>query len=101
MYNCKNSKYPNCICVRHVLKSKGYRLRNSDAISIPNCAFDSPFFSLNIMLRVSFSPGHDRPCRHCWISSFWTPWENGNYFLKKTLQSIPEQIKRETWHPIS
>ena len=30
-------------------------------------------FSSNIMLRFSFSPGHDRAFRHCWISSFWTP----------------------------
>ena len=29
-------------------------------------------FSLNVVLRVSFSPGRDRACRHCWISSFWT-----------------------------
>ena len=29
--------------------------------------------SLNIMLRVSFSPGRDRAWRQCWISSFWTP----------------------------
>ena len=33
----------------------------------------SRFFPLNIMLRVSFSPGRDRACRHCCISSFWTP----------------------------
>ena len=25
------------------------------------------------MLSVSFSPGRNRACRHCWISSFWTP----------------------------
>ena len=31
------------------------------------------FYSLNIMLRVSFFHGRDRACRHCWISSFWTP----------------------------
>jgi hypothetical protein len=30
-------------------------------------------FSLNLMLWVSFSPGRDRACRYCWISSFWTP----------------------------
>ena len=30
-------------------------------------------FSINIMLRVSFSPGRSRACRHCWISPFWTP----------------------------
>ena len=29
------------------------------------------------MLKVSFSPGRDRIRRHCWISSLWTPWENG------------------------
>ena len=39
-------------------------------------------YSLNTMLRVSFSPGSDRACRHCWIASFWTPWENGRYFRK-------------------
>ena len=30
-------------------------------------------YSLNIMLSVSFSLARDRACRHCWISSFWTP----------------------------
>ena len=40
-----------------------------------------PFFlSLNIMLRVSFSPGRDGAFRHCWISSFWALWEKGNRF---------------------
>ena len=34
-------------------------------------------YSLNIMLRVHFSPGRDRACRHCWISCFLPPWENG------------------------
>ena len=39
------------------------------------------FFPLNIMLRVSFSPGRDRACRHCWISSFWTPSGKRRLFL--------------------
>ena len=30
-------------------------------------------FSLNIMFRVSFSPGRDSACHHSWTSSFWTP----------------------------
>ena len=30
-------------------------------------------YSLKIMLRVSFCPGRDHACRHCWISSFRTP----------------------------
>ena len=38
-------------------------------------------YSLNIMLRVSFSLGRERACRHCWISSFRTPRENGYYTL--------------------
>ena len=36
--------------------------------------FDSFWiFSLNKMLRVSFSPGRDRACRLFWISYFWIP----------------------------
>ena len=30
-------------------------------------------FFFNIMLRVSFPPGYDGACRHCWISSSWIP----------------------------
>ena len=40
-------------------------------------------FSLNVKLRVSFSPGRDRVCRHWWNYCFWTPWENGRCFSKK------------------
>ena len=38
------------------------------------------------MLRASFSPGRNRACRHCWISTFWTP--SG----KRLLQTMPETI---------
>ena len=48
-------------------------------------------YSLKIMSRVSFSSGRDCACRHCWISSFWTPRENGYYIKKyKTLETISE-----------
>ena len=42
-------------------------------IDLNGCYFSSfDIFSLNIMLRVFFSPGRNRACRHCWIL-FWTP----------------------------
>ena len=31
------------------------------------------YISLNIMMKVSFSPGRDRACRHCWISFLFDP----------------------------
>ena len=35
------------------------------------------------MLRVSFYPGRDRACRHCWSSSLGAPlWKNGCYLLR-------------------
>ena len=38
------------------------------------------------------SPGHDCACRHCWISSFFTPLgKRPLFFLKKRLRARPEQ----------
>ena len=68
----------------------------------------SDSYSLNIILRVSFSPDRDRACFHCWISSFITPWENGcNSFTifyhgkKSTLDntySKKEQYLKNIWN---
>ena len=44
-------------------------LKENTLVAVDEAQF---FDVLNIMLRVSFSPGRDRPCRHCWIASFWT-----------------------------
>ena len=58
-------------------------------------------FSLNIMFRVSFSPGRERACRHCWIFlffSFWTLWVNKSFreYLNTKLNilvwTIPENL---------
>ena len=51
--------------------------------------------SSNIMLRVSFSLGRDRACRHCWISSFWTPLGKRALFLKNG-PLIQFHIRRRT-----
>ena len=40
-----------------------------------NCSFF--VFAIKLMFWVSFSPGRERACRHCWISSYGPPWENG------------------------
>ena len=40
-----------------------------------------PHFSLNIMLRAFFSPGRIGGPQ-CWISTFWTPRENGRYSFR-------------------
>ena len=54
------------------------------------------WFSLNIMMRVSFSPSRDRACRHCWTPSFWTPEKTVVIFLpsfsKNTLENIWKQF---------
>ena len=51
------------------------------------------YFPLNIMLRVSFSPGRDPAYRHCWISSCWTPSRKRplkfSYFLATDLFLSP------------
>ena len=52
------------------------------------------FFSLNIMMRVSFSPGRDRACRRCWISSFWIPRENGYSSFRKDPLDIKQYLKK-------
>ena len=49
-------------------------------------------FSLNILLRVSFSPGRDRPCRHCWISCVWTPL--GKRLLYLTKRSFRQYLSK-------
>ena len=43
------------------------------------------YFFLKIILRVSFSPGPDLACRHCWISSFRTPLGKRPLFKNKIL----------------
>ena len=59
------------------------RMQNIVQIRAWNACFATKLhFSLNIMLRVSFSPGRDRACRHYWISSFWPPRENGRYSFR-------------------
>ena len=40
------------------------------------------------MLKVSFSLGRDRACRHCWMSSFWQPSE-------KRLLSFTHVLKKD------
>ena len=63
--------------------------------------FDSGFiFFPQHVLRVSFSPCRDHVCRHCWISSFWIPWENGYCCLtrcseKNTLDNTEQRFKNK------
>ena len=56
------------------------------------------YLSSNIVVRVPFSPGRDRACRHCWISSFAPPWENGTYFLIFFHQSFNNKPLDNTWN---
>ena len=47
---------------------------NGYYISIANPFLSRCFLLVpNLMLSVFFSPGRNRACRHCWISSFLTP----------------------------
>ena len=59
------------------------------------------------MLSVSFSPGRVRACRHCWISSLWTPpWKSAaivqqfsyNCLLRASFSSNPECVDRVCWN---
>ena len=73
-------------CLRTRLYTNGCPLRVSDAsvsCSRPSSSVHTIhimyfFYSFNKKVRVSFSPGLDRACRHCWISSFRIPLENGH-----------------------
>ena len=47
IYDPKKNNYCKCeyyMCVPHVQKVKGYLMHSSDAVLIPNCAFDCPCF---------------------------------------------------------
>ena len=45
----------------------------SNILSVSKKHFSGKWKQVNIILRVSFSPGRDSACRHFCILSFWTP----------------------------
>ena len=53
------------------------------------------------MLRVSFSPGRDRTCGHFWISSCWTPLENGCCTLSMFKKGPFRQYLNNIWKQYS
>ena len=53
------------------------------------------YFSLNIMLRVSFSPGRDFACRHCWISLAVFKIKPFRQYLQNILEKNPSD---NTWN---
>ena len=69
-------------------------------IYIYMCALKCLLFSQH-MLRVSFLPGRDRACRHCWICSLLTPLKNGHCVQNNTLDNTWTNIKiTKKRHPI-